>query len=192
MRALLEWRLTVTALVPPRASFAMSLNDYIDVLTDKSVAFETYQYCCILAFNARKDFNDLRTSLLSCTFSLSYPSNSSSSSGSLTTTEPPQPPTQVTRDTSEHTQPRFAHSTSLIADGFGDQRSTRRKVASRSRNRSRSQGTKDGRGEAESRESGRLTFRTVLRTDARSVPFCAPARRAFFADRSAEVGSRGV
>src|SRR5436190_13286213 len=70
------------------------------------------------------------------------------SPGKFTTTEWPHPPTHPTLITSVHNHPRFAHSTSLIADGFGDQRSTLRNVSNRSRKRSRSQGTKFGRRDA--------------------------------------------
>lgn len=135
----------------------------------------------------------IRTSFLSCTFSASYPSNSSNSSGNFTTTDPPHPPTQVTRLTSVQIHPRFAHATSLTGDGFGAHRSTRRKVSSLSRNRSRSHGTKEGRDiedtdEDDTRErSGRENFRIESRTgDASSVSL----RRTFLSVGLAAMRSR--
>lgn len=123
--------------------------------------------------------SDLRTSLRSCTFSTSYPSSSSISSGSFTTTEPPQPLMQLTRMTSEHIQPHFAHCTSFIGAGLEVHRSTRRNVSSRLRKASRSQGTKVGRFEVEEdREPGLDSFRIELRTDTKSDS-SFPDRRTF-------------
>jgi hypothetical protein len=135
----------------------------------------------------------LRTSFLSWTLSRSYPSNSSSSSGNLTTTEPPQPPTHDTRETSVQIQPRLAHSTSLIAVGLGDHRSTRRNVSSLSKKRSRSHGTKLGRVVDETEETLELAraFKIDLPAAAKSLSSLSLSRT-FLMDRSAGRRSRAV
>lgn len=133
----------------------------------------------------------LRTSFLSWTLSRAYPSNSSSSSGNLTTTEPPQPPTHDTRETSVQIHPRLAHSTSLITAGFGDHRSTRRKVSNLSKKRSRSHGTKLGRVADEMVEPLELAraFNIDLPTAAKLLSSLSLSRT-FLMDRSAGRRSR--
>lgn len=135
----------------------------------------------------------IRTSFRSCTLSTSYPSNSSSSSGSLTTTDPPHPLAHDTRDTSVQIQPRFAHTTSLTADGLGDHLSTRLNVSSRSRNRSRSQGTNVGLAvddTDDARVPGLATFKIESLAAVRSEESPSPLlRRAFLMTSRAVVGA---
>ena len=145
----------------------------------------------IEALQSHEMWVNIRTSLLSCTFSISYPSSSSISSGSLTTTEPPQPLMQLTRATSVQIHPRFAHCTSLIGPGLEAHRSTRRNVSRRSRNRSRSQGTKVGRAVVEGEVvllADPESLRMELRTDARSEVSLLLSRT-FFIERLAGMRS---